>query len=305
VAQLWLGSDRAMSRLRALDMLEELVDEPAIRDAALRVVDAYLEQLGWSYYPTEHDRVRSIFARVAPSLGPDEARRGRAYLDLLGRLHDSEGRRASPSRSHLQTLHAIEVGRGHTVSAAYYAVAMRLVDAAPEDFDAALAAALDDHAESVRQVWTRLLVEPLAIALGALNQWRRFDRAEVRQLLRAFGHAPWAVPHVQETFGLLAPPLLLHLPEAAELSEAAIEAAERYVRLAPRPRYGFASVGAAMLALGESEVAAQAARRAMAERAHEPADTLDALVYGLARRAVRRGDVREAAGWLLGLRAGE
>lgn len=302
VAQIWLGSDRAMTRLRALDMLEAMVGDPALRGGALRVLDEYLERLGWTYYPTEHDRVRAIFGRIAPGLGPEVARRGLAWLELLGRLHDSEGRRAPPSRSHLQTLHAIEAGRGQVVSAAYYAVALRLAER-PEgaDFAEVLVSALDEHAEAVRQVWTRLLVEPLALGLGALCQWRRVDKVEVRQLLRAYAHGPWAVAHVQESFGLLLPPLILHADELAELADPIREAVERYLRLAPAPSFGFSSVGAAMLAAGEPNLAAMAARRAMIDRSREPSEALNTLVHGLAVRAMRSGEVTEAAAWLLGM----
>lgn len=292
VASLWLRSKRAMLRVRALDMLGELMaSDEALRDAGLATLADYLEGLDWSYYSTEQDRVRAI-------LGESPSRRARrmvAYLDLLQALRGEMGRHSLPERGHLQ--HLLDAERAAApggLGERFYALAMTLSaqDAPP------LGDALASHGLAGRSVAVPL-DGPLGMALASLRQRHRPERGDARRLLDAFARPDAQVPHVQAAFALLLPVLIAQWRQWAELQTEMRRGVDAFLMHAPTPSWGFAVVGQALAGYGEWALAQKAARRALVRPDGEDPAALERLLLALARRDLECGGVEEAVAWLL------
>ena len=301
VAQIWLGQGRAMDRLRALDMLESAAGDPAFTPSVIRGVEGYLESLGWNYYATEQDRVRAIVERCASSLGPLGVRRALRYLDLLRELRQVAGSNEGATVEHLQRLLSLETeAHGDSVTAAYYWAALALLRQPDAPLAEALDRALGAAQTHLDALPSRLMREPVALALGALHQLRHPEPRRVRELLSAFAARVYQVPHVQSSFGLLLPTLLSHWHAWPDLQPAMRDGIARFIHVGLRPSYGFAAVGVALIGLGEPELAHTAAARALAEPDREPPALLTDLKLALAAGALEEGKAHEAVRWLLG-----
>ncbi|MEL6178059.1 MAG: hypothetical protein AAFS10_03855, partial [Myxococcota bacterium] len=305
VADIWLHQGKAMDRLRALDMLASVADDPLHASGVIAVLEDYLESLGWSYYATEQDRVRSIVERCAPALGPLGVRRALRYLDLLHELREVAGSHEEATLEHLQKLLRLETeAHGDSITASYYWAAVALVRQSEVPFGDALERALEPARAQLDLLPSRLMREPVALALGALAQRHRPDPKQVRELLAAFGAEVYQVPHVQSSLGLLLPALLAHWQAWPDLQPAMRDAIARFIRLGLRPSYGFAAVAVSLWTLGETELAHAAATRALAQPEQEDEALLMELNGSLAAGALKAGKPHEAVRWLLGASRG-
>lgn len=294
VAQGWMRSARAMTRLRGLDLLEELVELDATRAAGLRVLLAHVEGMGWSFYPTEQDRLRGMLQRLRRAMGEGAARAALGCLERVAEVQAVLGREAAPDRAQLERL--AERERAEGVGEAWWPAALAALSGL--GWREALREVLAAH-PPVRAAWRK---EPRAWALGALQQRVSPDPGACLALLDALGAPALASAHGQAAVPLLLPALLERWKDWPELQPAARVAVERWLRLAPAPACGFAVVGLGFLALGEEGLALHAARRAQArveagERGAEPA--MDELALGLARAALAAQRPQEAVAWLL------
>lgn len=290
-AEVALGSERSMVRLRALDALVDLALDMETRPAVVAIVGRYLQELGWLYYPTEVDRIRSVLA-TADSEGPGgQVGAVAAHLGLLEDLRRIS-EEAAVARAHLERLRESAVATGDAIGRVYYAQALRVAAGATLD-KAAVASAL-----SSRDVGG---LDPRWVALAALLADAEPTVMHLRPLLLALTRPVAPSVHSLAALALALPRLLEYWNAWPELLDLQRDAVGRYLGGAPCPSFGFAALGLRLLAHGEEPLARAAGLRCLSTSEVREAGR-DTLLRALAARELDCGEPQRAVGWLVGIK---
>lgn len=300
VAQAWLSSAQPMRRLRALDLLEEHIEDPALTTSSLRILHLYLERMDWRFYSTEHNRAQAILKSHTHIIGHQKTQSALLHLDLIHNLHEVMGRHSKPNRQHLLKLHEASPKAPQSTAAAYYQIALAISDPNAQrpwkDTLREQLTTLDIHPGLLR---SQLKDSLLTLALASLAQIIYPDRRQLRAILEAFTLPTHQHPHAQAAFALLLPSLLAKWADQIDLQTELRNALGHYLQAAPPPSYGFSPIGMVMLHLNEKTLAEQAAQRAQSAPEHEDPQSLKLLRRTLAAQELRAGNPEAAVLHLL------